>query len=120
MPPVPSAPEGSGIADRGRERRRVDRSDPRDRRQASHGFVFPRHADELPIKGRKALIERTPFAPQVFDQQADAGVQRDPIFVGKDRELFLQFASALRCDDPSAVRSDTKRSRARCRAWMFD
>jgi hypothetical protein len=28
---VPSTPEGSGIADRGRERRRVDRSDPRDR-----------------------------------------------------------------------------------------
>jgi hypothetical protein len=91
-----------GIADRGRERRRVDRSDPRDRRQASHGFVFPRHADELRIKGRNALIERTPFAPQVFNQQADAGAQcLDPIFVGKDRELFLQFASALRRDDPA-------------------
>ena len=47
-----------------------------------------------------ALIERTPFAPQVFDQQTDAGAQRlDSIFVGKDQELFLQFASALWCDD---------------------
>src|SRR5882757_9639673 len=47
-------------------------------------------------------IERTPFAPQVFNQQADAGAQRlDPIFIGKDQELFLQFASTLRCHDPA-------------------
>jgi glutathione S-transferase-like protein len=39
------------------------------------------------VKGCNAFVERTTFAPQVFDQQANAGAQRlDPVFVGKDRE----------------------------------
>src|ERR1051326_8919856 len=61
--------KNSSIADCGHKSRRVDRSDPGDRYQASHRFVLPGHADELRIKGCNALVERTPFAPQIFDQQ---------------------------------------------------
>jgi hypothetical protein len=75
-----------------------------------HPARRPRLPAPIPIEGGNALIERTPFAPQVFDQEADARAQRrDPIFVGKDQELFLLFASTLRCDDPELSSSSARR-----------
>jgi hypothetical protein len=94
---VPSACKSSSVADGGSQRGGIDRSDPRNRDQAAYGFVFPRHADELRIKGSNPLVERPPLAPQVFNQSADAGAQcLDPVLVGKACDFLFQFASSAR------------------------
>ena len=61
---VPSTPEGPGVADGGTQRRGVDRSDPRNRRQTPRRIIIPRHLDKLFVEGCNTLVERAPFGVQ--------------------------------------------------------
>ena len=78
--------------------------------QPPHGFVFPRHADELRIKGRNPLVEGTPFARRSSIRTADARAQRlDHVLSAKTAQVPLPACvgpAARRSRAPAAVPAD--------------